>query len=672
MYRYVAFVWNPHGDVGARGRDFLDRLNTEGAQWSIAHEGRGVLAMHVAREPGTATSYTLHGHAGVILGQLFDRRCDEYSSAREVRFDASQSKTLIDSGGQYLIDHYWGSYLAILYDEAANRHHVFRDPIGTLPCYRVQHAGAEIFFSHLEDCMRLAPFALQINRRHLTKWLFFSGVRTDETGLENVTHLGRGQRLTLSSTGAACTPIWDPVAIASQVNFQQPAESARALRATVQNTVNAWASRYRRITHKVSGGLDSAIVAGCLAQAASSPQVTYLNMVVGAGPGQQTFYLPGVDAKSAARVRAIAMHGDERYYARLVAQRWSVPLIERPRNASMDLARLERVPLGVAPSMYFTVMEMDDADLELIDSHSTQAFFSGQAGDSVLLATLRPLAAIDHAYLHGLSRDLWGQIAGSSALAKDSLWSVMGKAVKHGLLRRPYTGRMKVLDRPTLLTQELFQSLQDQDLQSTYARAAMRSSLPPGKQDHIKGIASAFHNFVFYAGDRADYIDPLSSQPVWETVLRLPTYTMLMGGVSRGLARHAFSELLPPEIRRRVSKGTGTLFYQQVVRRNRRFLIERLEAGLLVAHGYLDRRRLMACLTAEEPSAIISPSLILAYLAAESWLQRVKALPAAHAARANENTARLYSAPGPRRTAARNETSPDCVPYRSASAPAAT
>lgn len=625
MYRYVAFVWNPHGDVGAHGRECLDLLNAGHKQWSIAHEGPGILAMHVAREPGTAPSHRLHGHAGVILGQLFDRRCDEYSAAREVRFDASQSRTLIDSGGQYLIDCYWGSYLAILYDEQANRHHVFRDPIGTLPCCRVQHAGAEIFFSHLEDCIRLAPFSLQIDRRHLTKWLLFSGVRTDETGLENVTQLGRGERLTLSSTGAACTRIWDPIAIASQSNFQQPTEAARALRTTVQNTVNAWASRYRRITHKVSGGLDSAIVAGCLAQVPSSPQVSYLNIVVGSDPGQQTLYLPGIDAKSAAKVRAIAMHGDERYYARLVAQRWSVPLIERPRNASMDLTRLDRVPLGVAPSMYFTVMEMDDADLELIDSHGTQAFFSGQAGDSALLVTLKPLAAIDHAYLHGMSRDLWGHIAASSALAKDSLWSVMGKAVKHGLFRRPYTGRWKLLDRPTLLTQELFQSLRDEDLQSAFARSAMRSSLPPGKQDHIKGVASAFHNFVFYAGDRADHIDPLNSQPVWETVLQIPTYTMLMGGVSRGLARHAFSDLLPPEIRRRVSKGTGTLFYQQVVRRNRQFLIERLENGLLVADGYLDRRRLMACLTADEPSAIIPPSIVLAYLAGETWLQRVKA-----------------------------------------------
>jgi asparagine synthase (glutamine-hydrolysing) len=307
----------------------------------------------------------------------------------------------------------------------------------------------------------------------------------------------------------------------------------------------------------------------------------------------------------------------------MVAQRWNVPLIERPRQASMDLTRLEHVPLSVCPSMYFTVVEMDDADLELIDSHGTQAFFSGQAGDSALLVALRPLPAMDHAHLHGLSRGLWRQIVASAALSKDSLWSVIGKTVKHGLLRRPLTPRLRFLDRPTLLSQELLQTLREEDFHSDFARLATQSKLPPGKQDHIKGIASAFHNYVVHAGNRADHIDPLNSQPVWETVLQIPTYTMLMGGVSRGLARHAFADVLPPEIRRRQTKGTGTLFYQQVVRRNRHFLLARLEGGLLVQQGYLDRRRLVECLTADEPSVTMPPSILLSYLAAETWLQRV-------------------------------------------------
>jgi asparagine synthase (glutamine-hydrolysing) len=626
MYRYIAFVWNPGSANGAPAKRCIERIAAGHSpwQWSLAHEAPGVLALHVERGHGAGTTHKLPGRTGVVLGQLFDRRCEDYSTAREISFDDAAAAALVSSGGRHLIDHYWGSYLSIIYDETAGRHYVFRDPTGTLPCYHVQQAGADIFFSHLEDCLQLAPFPLKVNRAHFTRWLMFSGVRTNETGLEDVMLLGAGERLTLSRTGRVYSRIWDPTTIASDQSLREPAEAARALRETVQHTVNAWASRYRRITHKVSGGLDSAIIAGCLAQIPSSPEMSYLNLVVDAGQDAKTVHLPGIDAKTAAKVHAIAVHGDERYYARLVAQRWGVPLIERPRQVSMDLSRLEQVPLSVFPSKYFTVLEMDDAELELIDSHGTQAFFSGQAGDSVLLVALRPLPAMDYAHMHGVSRGLWRQIVVSTGLSKESVWSVIGKAVKHGLLRRPLLGRYRLVDRPTLLTEQLSKTLREEDLQNSFAHLARRSTLAPGKRDHIKGISSDFYNYVMRAGNSADHIDPLNSQPVWETALRIPTYTMLTGGVSRGLARHAFADVLPTEIRRRQTKGTGSLFYQQVVRRNRHFLLARLEAGELVGQGFLDRRRLVDCLSADEPSITIPPTIILTYLAAETWLQRLK------------------------------------------------
>jgi asparagine synthase (glutamine-hydrolysing) len=394
------------------------------------------------------------------------------------------------------------------------------------------------------------------------------------------------------------------------------------LRAAVQNSVDAWASRYRRIVHRLSGGLDSAIVAGCLAHAPSAPKLTYVNMSVD-NDLDQSFYFPGMEAKVAAKLRAIARSGDERFYARLVAQRWNTPLLETRRDTSMDLARLRQVPLSVAPTMYFTIMEIDDVEVELVSSHGAEAFFSGQAGDSVLLATMQPLGAMDYAYLHGIDSGLWQHIVASSALSRDSIWSVIGKTVKHGLLRRPYTSPMQLSSLPTLLTQRLTRSLHEKDFESTFARIARLSELPPGKKNHVQGVASAYYTFVFRAGELSDHIDPLNSQPVWETMLRIPTYTALMGGVNRGLARHAFADLLPAEIRRRQTKGTGTHFYQEVVRRNRHLLLERLAGGLLVRDGFLDRDKIVNCLTADEPAVTIPAASLMAYYAAEEWLQRM-------------------------------------------------
>ena len=664
MYSFIAAIWPARSVAGLRGPECLQRLSTQARRWTSVFEAPGILVMQVKSDKHCWGSYPLQRKSGVVLGQLFDRRCHDYSQRPAIRFDESETRNVIDTAGQHLIDHYWGSYLTILRDHAAERVHVFRDPLGTLPCYHARHAGVDLFFSHLEDCLQLAPLSLAIDRHHLTKWLMFTGVHTDSTGLEHVTHLPRGERLTISPTATSRARIWDPTAFASAPGFHATEAAARALRSTVQNVVDAWSSRYQRIALKLSGGLDSAILAGCLARTPSAAEVVYLNLIATTEATTQTAHLPGIDPRMAMKLRSVAAHGDERHFAQLVANRWNRPLIMRARQLSMDLERLRHVPLSVAPALYFTVMELDDAALEMVATHGTQAFFSGQAGDAVLLSTLQPFGAIDHAFTRGLSKDLWRHIEASSALSKDSLWSVLGKTFKHGLLRRPYIEPIRILDRPTLLRRALVDALREEDFDSGAARLARLSSLPPGKKNHVRGVASAFDRFVFAAGEHAEHIDPLNSQPIWELMLAIPTETALMNGTNRGLARHAFADLLPEQIRRRQSKGTGTLFYQDLVRRNRHQLLQQLESGLLVREGFLDRERLTSCLTAEEPSMITPPGIILTYLAAEIWLQQVRSWsahdrrPAAREACASGNIVPLWPDRNPHATAASNETSP--------------
>jgi asparagine synthase (glutamine-hydrolysing) len=626
VYRYLALVWDPLSVASARTLESFNLAASLPQHWSVTYQGPGILTLHSSREPPAARSYVLEGRRGVILGKLFKRRCSDYSRQREVTFDELRSAKLVRSGAQLLIDEYWGSYLAIVRDEQANSHHILRDPVGTLPCYHLTHAGIDIFFSHVADCVHMLPLSLSVNRRHLSNWLFYSTVSSEATGLENVTQLPRGERLTLSPSGVVRSRVWDPTAIAGVTCHEQPAAAARELRATVQTSIDAWASCYQKITHRLSGGLDSAIVAGCLAQSSAKAQVTYLNLAVEGRIDDKRYQLPGMDARTAAKMRAIAGHGDERYFARLVAERWRIPLIERRRDPLLDLARLRQAPLTASPAMYFSMVEMDDAELEMTASHGTQAFFSGQAGDSVFLGTTQPLAAMDHAYLHGVCAESWRQVVASTALSKESLWSVLHKTISHGLLRRPYSGRTRLLNRPTLLAEALVRSLRAEELESGLAKLAAHSRLPPGKRNLIKGIPCNYHEFVFHAGDHADHIDPLNSQPVWELMLQIPTHTILMDGVSRGLARHAFADLLPDEIRQRQVKGTGSYFYQDLLRRNRSVLSERLLDGMLVREGYLDRRKLLDCLARAEPFLVIPAATLLAYLAAEIWLEQWSAI----------------------------------------------
>jgi asparagine synthase (glutamine-hydrolysing) len=658
VQRFVAFLLDPRS---ARGSHVLQSVRNELAlgrgDWSIVCEAPGMCVLHDdARRNRSMAAYPLANRAGVVLGRLFERQRTDYASAPAVVLDDSTSGLIVASGGRHLIERYWGSYVAILRDEATGEHHVFRDPTGNRPCYHARHEDIDVFFSHVEDCLRFIRLPLAIDCGYLALWLVHGRPISRSTGLKGVEDLPPGERLTVSARTTSRTQLWNPAQIADSARLEDVDEAASKLRSAVQSTVDAWASCYRHITHKLSGGLDSSIIAGCLAHAPSRPRVSYLNMSIDAALQHEDLHLPGVDAATAAKLRAVASHGDERHFARLVAQRWNVPLIERQRTVSMDLRRLWHTRPAVRPSAYFTMIESDEAELELIRTHATEAFFSGQGGDSVLLATMQPLPAIDYACLHGLGAGLWQHILATARLSRESVWTVMRKVLAHGLLRRPYLPAAGVLQRPTLVRDELLGSVTHADFATHLARLAPYGRLPPGKQNHVSGVASPmFYDFVFRSGECAEHIDPLSSQPVWEVMLQIPTYTALCGGISRGLARRAFADLLPAEIRRRQLKGTGSVFYQQVVRGNREYLRENLLDGRLVADGYLDRAKLEACLAAPDPSLAMPAATILSYLAAEIWLQQWTSagLPAARATCASADTAPLWQDRRPRRSAAR-------------------
>jgi asparagine synthase (glutamine-hydrolysing) len=621
MYRYLALVWNPHNLESARTVATLAGA-TIPSNWTTAYEGPGIKLLRTDTRRTSATVYPLSRNGGVIFGRLFDGH-REIQVPRAISFDADESHKVIASGGQHIVDRYWGAYIAIAYDEAGRRHHVFRDPTGALPCYHTHHRGIDLFFSHMQDAVCCLPGPFAIDRDYLARWLYLQPLANASTGLVDVKPLPAGDCLTLSAQGRRRTRLWNPVAIAGKPAFEKPDEAARALRSTVQSAVNAWASCYENITHRLTGGLDSSIVAGCLAHVPSTPQLTYLNLAIEAKDAQQSVHMLGVDRAIAQKVRVIAGSGDERYYARMVAKRWQVTMVERKRNPVLDMPRLTQLPLSTGPASYYCSLEMDEAKLEMVRTYGTQAFFSGQGGDSVFFAAMQPLAAIDYAHVHGLRPALWQHLLDSAALSKESLWSVLGKAASHGFLRRRYVPVARLIARPSLLTDEILSHVTEVERSRREEKYSATAALPPGKQIMSQGVGvSPYYDYDFRAGNYADHVNPLDAQPVWELMLRIPTYTILMNGTSRGLARYAFRDLLPEEIRKRISKGSGSPFYQNVVRSHRSSLREYLLDGELVKDGYLDARKLDECLAADDPSTIVFAPTLLSYLSAEIWLQQ--------------------------------------------------
>ncbi len=150
--------------------------------------------------------------------------------------------------------------------------------------------------------------------------------------------------------------------------------------------------------------------------------------------------------------------------------------------------------------------------------------------------------------------------------------------------------------------------------------------VPLGRFSVIYGLfmmTSALSEIPFAFGSPSDpaSISPLSSQPLVELSLQLASFLHIRGGRQRAVARHAFSDLLPPFVTNRVGKGTNMHWLHSLVSAQRPFLEETLLDGLMVRAGILDRRKLESVLSPTVSSTKVGVLDVIRMLYIEAWLR---------------------------------------------------
>ncbi|HVS78352.1 MAG TPA: hypothetical protein VHE11_15540, partial [Steroidobacteraceae bacterium] len=81
MFRYVAFVWNER-DAAAResARALLQRQSAAGQDWHVALRGSGVEVRCARSGTDSSIAYELAEDGGVVLGKLFARSQEGFST----------------------------------------------------------------------------------------------------------------------------------------------------------------------------------------------------------------------------------------------------------------------------------------------------------------------------------------------------------------------------------------------------------------------------------------------------------------------------------------------------------------------------------------------------------------------------------------------------------------
>ncbi|HJY42634.1 MAG TPA: asparagine synthase-related protein [Steroidobacteraceae bacterium] len=602
MFRYIALVWNVSSEQQSRAAESLDgRLRARRWMPSFTVAGLKVFCVDAS---ATLPVLPLANDAGVVLGAIFERSRDieDDSPARRAARSACSCEAILASRGQWLIDNCWGNYVALMRDSANGMVRVLKDPTGTLPCFRTSADGVIVLFAHVGDCVELGLRQFTVDRSYLrARVLGFNDL--ERNSLAEVSQIRRGECIEIDP---AAQPVvrssrfyWDPFAfVREQQAIEDPDRAAAAVNATVRSCTQALSDGHSSVLHRLSGGLDSSIVAGCLPHASSLPRITCY-----------TYFNP---------------HGrsDERRWARFAAEHSGFEHVECPiEPAQVQLAELVRPRAATEPLPLLGYLIRSTVEQRLAIERKASAVFTGDGGDSGFCSDSLTYAVTDYLRRHGPRLKALSLASEVALRTERSTWSVLASSARRWLFGAKMREQL-----PALVMGSRLVSAQLRDgftLPESYPHPWF-SQLRHVPWDVIRRLGilvstPEFYNVTDAARPEPEIVSPLYAQPAVELFLRIPIHVHAAGGHDRGLARRAFAREVPAPILRREWKDRAPGFHSEVLLRNLDFIRELFLEGVLVREGLLDRAAVEAALAPGPSKTEVLPVEIYRHLDVEIW-----------------------------------------------------
>lgn len=510
---------------------------------------------------------------GFVLGTSFPRAHTTGDTMCTVDRGAAFARQMVRTS--------WGRYVAI--EDANDAPQVMGDPSGAWPLWQLRIPDLSLVSDVVTpELARIAGVDAVIDKAALAATLLDPASVAYLGFVRGIQALTPGCSYDLA-TGRA-TSIWR---MADHITSPS-AKAATTLRDAVDLAVSRMTDT--DMVTQLSGGLDSAIVLAAATKAGHYPH--------------------------AVNFATRASAGDERGYARLVANHLGISCTEVSATTFPNYRRIAGGVVGAAPAIFGLDDAFEDAVETVAAGRSARGVITGQGGDAIFFQPATPLVTVDRRRALGLRPRTWPAILDDARRARRSIWHQLAPVLRD--LLRPASVPVSPVS-PHLLTDEARMAAGAVDTLHPWLRGL--EHVPPGKRMQAVMIANSqiFHHPR--ATGTMPLCQPLLSQPVVEAALAIPTYELACGDNDRGLARRAFSERLPAKLLGRKSKGEASDHYSRAARANLEFLRDFLLGGRLVALGITDRDAMAALLTPEGLFHAHDYQALAVQVSCEAWVR---------------------------------------------------
>lgn len=464
---------------------------------------------------------------------------------------------------------------------------------GTTPCLFMQQ---DHFIAVASDISCFVDSRLVVPKPDpevVADHLMFPGNSGRATAVRGVFELFPGETLICNGGKSEIRRNWVPMdSMAHPIN--DLGAGICAVRDSIESVFEQLSSRIDNVLVTTSGGLDSSIVGVMCAKYFNHTRFV-------------TFFTQDP-------------LGDERAYARLLAEHCDVELIEIDISDDRNDPRCTAGSHLARPSARASGMSKSETLLELAAKHRAEAIFNGFGGDNVFcfLQSSTPLldrisSSLDPLGLWNTTRDIMQMTGCSAPRLLSHAANALARHVRNG-------GHYNWITQPRFLADEIAASTRPRYPHPWLADAASWNL------SHLSRTAMLVrtHPFLerFKRGAGCPNFSPLLSGPVLDACLAIPSWHWCRGGTNRAVARMAFASMLPAAVLSRTEKGSPVAAYARTYTDNRAKLADFLADGFLAASHIVNSDEIANFLRNSEPMRNVDFLRILDLADAESWCRR--------------------------------------------------